>query len=115
MVFGTQELDVMISAGHYSERWVIAIEPGIISFDVNDTHILVEPGGRNKPSRKSGTTSFVSVLEAGWRVFVHISGADYVVDIHPHLVFEIRVFGTNEWLKYAVSGVGVDLVNSFFW
>jgi len=115
MVFGTQELDVMIGVGHYSERWVIAIEPGIVSLDVNDTCILVERGGRNKPSRKSGMTSFVSVLEAGWHVFMHIPGADYIVDVHLHLVFEIRVFWTNEWLKYTISGLRVDLINGLFW
>jgi hypothetical protein len=105
----------MIGVGHYSEPWVIAIEPGIVSLDLNGTSILVERGGGNKSSRKSGTTSFVSVIEARWRVFVHISGADYVVDVHPHLVLEIRVLGMNEWLKYAISSLGVDLVNGLFW
>ena len=115
MVFRAQELNVMIGAGHYSERGVITIEPGIISFNLNNTCILIECVAGDKLSRKSGVTSFVSVLEAKWCVFVHILGANYVINIHPHLVFEIRVFRMKEWLKHTVTSVGVDLAKGFFW
>ena len=115
MVFCGQDLNVMIGTCHYCQHQIIAIEPSIVSFDLNDTHIFVERHSVDKSARESCATSFVSVLTARWRVFVLISGADYVVNVHLHLLFEIRVLGMKEVLKYAISNLRVDLINGLFW
>ena len=95
VILREQELDVVISACHWSDPLVIVVDPAVIAFDPYDSSVFVERRFGHDGTREPRATFLRTIFETCWHVFaaMHLAISYYGREVLAHEAIEVRVVG----------------------
>ena len=106
----------MVRTHDYGEPSVVIVQPLVVSFLEDHSHLIVENGGGDQgPRHPEPTLRFGTVLETRGRVLrtMHLTRPRYVEQIQSHGCFEGWMVWRYHRLKHTKAWLRVILVDDF--